>query len=266
VLYALLIGGAIVMMLPMVFMITTALMPDSMALPSPPLLFPTHPTFSNFAYAWTQNDFGRYFMNSVIVAVPSTAICIFFSSMLAFAFARYKFPGRTMLFYGMLGTLMIPGLVLIIPQYVLAHSLGLLNSLQGLIVIYSAGMALNVFLLKGFFEDVPRDLADAAAIDGAGIWRLFWSIMMPLARPFLATVTIFTFLANWQEFTFAFTFINDSSNFTLPVALESYIGVNTTYWGIFFAASLIATIPVVIVFLIFQRHFIKGLGAAAVKG
>jgi multiple sugar transport system permease protein len=156
-------------------------------------------------------------------------------------------------------------MVLIIPQFVLAANLHLINSLQGIVIIYSANIALNVFLLRGFFADIPRDLQDAAGIDGAGIWRMFWSVMLPLARPALATVTILTFLTNWTEFTYALTFLNDPGKFTLQVALSYYQGSNLTNYAVLFAGSIIATVPVIVVFLLLQRHFVKGIAAGAVK-
>lgn len=264
--YLLLILGATIMMLPFLFMVVTALEPGTYVLSIPPTFWPSHPTLQNFIDVWSGNNFGRYFLNSAIVATSSTAITVLFSSMIAFTFARYTFPGKTPLYYTMLMTLMLPTLVLIIPQFVLAKNLHLLNSLQGLVVVYSAGIPLYVFLLRGFFEDIPQDLADAAAIDGAGIWTLYWRIMMPLARPALATVTIFSFLGNWDEFTWALTSISDSNLFTLPIALQFFQGQHGTQYGLVFAASLIVVLPVIAVFVVFQRHFIKGIMSSAVKG
>lgn len=266
--YALLIAGATILMLPFVYMIGTSFMPNVDTLSTPPTFIPAHPTFENYAVAWNGNitlSFAQALLNSTIVSVAATALCVLFSSMLGFAIARYSFPGRTIFFYFILLTFMLPAMVLLIPQFVLAANLHLLNSLQGLIVVYSANMALNVFLLRGFFEDIPRDLQDAASIDGAGIWRMFWSIMLPLARPALATVTIFTFLTNWTEFPYALTFLNDPSKFTLPIALSFYQGQNLTAYGTLFAASVIATIPLIVVFLVLQRHFVKGISSGAVK-
>jgi multiple sugar transport system permease protein len=266
--YAVLVLGAVVLMIPFIFMVSIAFSPKTYALAIPPILIPTHPTFENFVYAWNGNgiiSFAQALFNSVVVSVASTALCVFLSAMLAFAFARYSFPGKTIFFYFILLTFMLPAMVLIIPQFVLAEHLHLINSLQGLIIIYAANMALNVFLLRGFFEDTPRDLQDAADMDGAGIWRMFWSIMLPLARPALATVTILTFLGNWTEFTYALTFLNDPNLFTLPVAIQYYQGANLTDYSVLFAASIIATVPMVIIFLLLQRHFVKGISAGAVK-
>ncbi|HEV3310735.1 MAG TPA: carbohydrate ABC transporter permease [Chloroflexota bacterium] len=263
--YLLLIAGAVILMTPFVYMIGTAFKPNVDTLSIPPSFIPNDPTLSNFTTALTTNGFGRAFLNSAIVSVASTAICVLLSAMLAFAFARYSFPGRTIFYYFILLTFMLPPLVLIIPQYVLAGHLHLLNSLQGLIVVYSANIALNVFLLRGFFEDIPQDLQDAGEIDGASILRQFWNIMLPLARPAIATVTIFTFLANWTEFAYALTFINDPSLYTLSVNLSYYQQQNVTEYSPMFAASLIATVPMIVIFILLQRHFIKGIASGAIK-
>jgi multiple sugar transport system permease protein len=264
--YLALAAGAALMVIPFAYLVGTSLMPGLYVLPIPPTFIPSHPTFQNYIDVWTSESFGRYFLNSTVVATISTTITVFFSCMIAFAFARYSFPGRTVLFYGMLLTLMLPALILIIPQFIVAKNLHLLNSLQGLIAVYSAAIPLNVFMLRGFFEDIPQDIADAAVIDGASIWRLFWTVMLPLARPAVAAVTIFTFLANWDEFTWALTSINNSDLFTLPVGLELFNQQHGTQYGLLFAGSVIAVLPVILVFVVLQRHFIKGVMAAAVKG
>ncbi|MGH2346595.1 MAG: carbohydrate ABC transporter permease, partial [Chloroflexota bacterium] len=156
--------------------------------------------------------------------------------------------------------------VLIIPQFVLASHLHLTNSRLGLVLVYAAGMAFSVFLLRSFFEELSQELMDAASIDGCGVWLTFARIALPLARPALAAATIFSFLGNWDEFTWAITSLNDQRLYTLPIAIQQFQSAHTTQWGIVFAASTIAVVPVMVVFLIFQRHFIRGVSAGAVKG
>ncbi|HWE61663.1 MAG TPA: carbohydrate ABC transporter permease, partial [Chloroflexota bacterium] len=233
---------------------------------TPPTFIPAQPTFDNYVSAWNGNSFGQAFFNSIIVATSATALNVGLAAALAFAFARYRFPGRTMLFYGMLSTMMVPNLVLIIPQFVLASHLHLTNSRLGLILVYAAGMAFSVFLLRGFFEELPQELFDAASIDGAGTFRSFVQIGLPLARPALAAATIFSFMGNWQEFTWAITSLNDSRLYTLPIAIQQFQSNHGTQWGIVFAASTLAVGPVVVVFLIFQRQFISGVSMGAIKG
>ena len=261
------VGFALVMLVPFVLMVSTAFKPHAYVLEIPPRLIPEAPTLDNFVEALTTNDFGRYFANSVIVSVTSTAISVTLAAMLAFVFARYEFPGRRVLFGALLFTIMVPGLVLLIPQFVLARNLGLLNSLFGLIVVYSVlNLGLNTFLLRGFFASMPKEVFDAAEVDGAGPWRIFRTVALPLARPGLATITIFSFLAAWDEFTWAIVTLSDRELYTLPVAIRLFQRANGTEWGLVFAASLIALAPVLVLFVALQRHIVSGAFQGATKG
>jgi len=265
--FAIAIGFALVMLAPFALMVSTAFKEHAYVLEIPPRLIPESPTLDNFVQAITTNDFGRYFLNSVFVATISTILSVTLASMLAFVFARYEFPGRRLLFAALLFTIMVPGLVLLIPQFVLARNLGLLNSLWGLIVVYSVlNMGLNTFLMRGFFAGMPKDIFDAAQVDGAGPFRLFWSVALPLAKPGLATVTIFSFLAAWDEFTWAIVTIADRELYTLPVAIRLFQRANGTEWGLVFAASLIALAPVLVLFVALQRHIVSGAFQGATKG
>lgn len=264
--YLIMLFWTVISVVPLLYMVSTAFKPNQYVFEFPPKFIPENPTTANFERAWNSDNFGLYFSNSLVVAVSATILILVLSSMMAFAFARYRFPGRTILFYSILGTMMVPGLVLIIPQFVLAKNLGLLNSLHGLVVAYSANSAVNIFFLRGSFEEIPQDLQDAAAIDGAGIWSTFWQIMLPLVKPALAAMAIFSFMGAWDEFTWALTSLQDEKLRTLPVALRLFQQSHGTQWGLVFAASLIAIVPVIIVFLIFQRYFIQGISAGAVKG
>jgi multiple sugar transport system permease protein len=264
---AVLTAGAIVMVLPFVYMVSTSLKPDRLTLEIPPRFLPTHPTTANYVGAWTSNDFSRYFLNSLMVAIATTVLTIALSSMMAYAFARFSFPGRSILFGLLLLGLMVPTIMLLIPQFVLAKRLELLNSLWGLVVFYAgANLALSTFLLRSFFRDIPRDLEEAMVVDGAGAWRRYWRLVMPLSRPALATVAIFTFLASWDEFTWALTSISDPDKRTLPLAIALFQGQHATSWGLVFAASVIAVLPVIVIYVVFQRQFVSGLTAGAVKG
>jgi multiple sugar transport system permease protein len=264
---ALLALGALVMVLPFAYMVSTSFKPDRLTLEIPPRFFPSHPTTANYVGAWTSNDFGRYFANSVVVAVATTALTILLSSMMAFALSRFQFPGRRILFVLLLLGLMVPTVMLLIPQFVLAKNLMLLDSLWGLVIFYSGGnLALATFLLHSFFQDIPKELEEAMVVDGAGPWQRYWRLIMPLSRPALATVGIFTFLASWDEFTWALTSISDPSKRTLPLAIALFQGQHATSWGLVFAASAIAVLPVIAIFVIFQRQFVSGLTSGALKG
>ncbi len=259
--------GALVMITPFLYMVSTSFKAQQYVLKIPPQFIPDPATLSNYERVLVRGDFGQYFLNSLFVAVTATAIAVLLSAMMAYGFARYRFPGREWLFRILLLGLMIPALMLIVPQFVLAKWLGLIDTLWGLIVFYVAGnLALNTFLLRGFFEALPQELDDAMQIDGANAWRRFIGLALPLARPALATATIFTFLATWDEYAWALTSITSPENKTLPIAVALLQGPRGTQWGLVFAASIIAILPVIAVFLIFQRHFVQGLTAGAVKG
>jgi multiple sugar transport system permease protein len=259
--------GGVVMALPFIYMLSTSFKPDTLLLQLPPQFVPRHPTTSNYTGAWASNSFGHYFFNSLIVAAATTAAAVLLSAMMAYAFARFRFPGRTLLFGLLLLGLMVPTMMLLIPQFLLAKKLLLLNSLWGLIVFYTGGsLALNTFLLRAFFQDIPRELEEAMIVDGANPWRRFWRLVLPLSRPALATVAIFTFLGSWDEFVWALTIINDPSKRTLPIAIALFQGQHATDWGLVFAASAIAVGPVIALFVAFQRQFVSGITTGALKG
>lgn len=265
--YVLVIGFGLLMIGPFAFMVSTAFKPHAFVLEIPPQLIPEAPTLDNFTRAWSSGDFPRYFLNSVIVTVVSTALSVSLAAMLGFTFARYEFPGRRVLFGALLFTMMVPGMVLLIPQFMVARDLGLLNSLWGLILVYAVtNLGLNTFLLRGFYASMPQDLFDAAAVDGAGPWRAFRSVALPLSRPGLATVTIFSWLLAWDEFTWAITILADEELYTLPIGIRNLQVANQTEWGLVFAASLMALIPVLLIFVALQKQFISGAFVGATKG
>lgn len=262
----LLVVGAAVMVTPFLYMVSTAFKPQQYVLELPPQFVPHPATTDNFVSVWESEDFARYFLNSTVVTLVATSASILLSTMMAYAFARFTFPGREWIFRFLLLGLMIPATILLLPQFLLAKQLGLLDSLQGLVVFYvGANLALNTFLLRGFFASIPREIEQAMIVDGANAWTRLWRLVVPLSRPALATVTIFTFLACWEEYAWALTSVNSPQNRTLPLAIALYQGENATQWGLVFAASLIAVAPVILLFLFLQRYFIQGLTTGAVK-
>lgn len=263
--YVLLGLGAVVMLIPFLYTLSTALKANAFVFT--PEFFPRNPTLDNFQTAWNSNNFQRYFLNSLKVATISSLLTVFVATTQAYAFARMRFPGKNLVFNMYLITMMIPGMLFIIPQFLQARELGLLNTHLGLIVFYVVGsIPFQTFLLRGFFESIPRALEEAAYVDGAGRFTAFVRVVLPLAGPAVGTSMIFAFLGNWDEFTWALTIINDTSLRTLPIALRLFQGQHASQWGLVFAASLIAIIPVIIVFIIFQRSFVKGVAAGGVKG
>jgi ABC-type glycerol-3-phosphate transport system permease component len=265
--YALLSLGIVIVLIPFWYMLVTSFKPQSYIFEMPPRLWPKEITLKNYTEALGKDLFWLYFLNSLIVSISSTAGTVIISSMLAYAFAHLKFPGREFLFYIFLLGMMIPPVMLIIPQFIIAKQLDLLNKYLGLVVMYvTMNLSMQTFLLRGFFEGIPRDLKEAALIDGASQWKIFWRIVMPLSRSGIAVVTIFTFLYSWDEFPWANVAITETTRRTLPIAIAFFQSQHLTEWGQVFAASIVALIPVVIVFTIFQRHFIRGIATTGLKG
>ena len=265
--YAMLIIAAVVLVLPFVYMVSTSLKSRSLVLEFPPKLIPDHPTTANYTDAWGSQNFGRYFLNSTLVAIATTALTVLLAAMMAYGFARFDFPGRRALFAAVVVGLTLPTMALIIPQFLLARDLRMLDKLYGLVPFYvGTQLAFSTFLLRAFFERLPVELDEAMTIDGAGAWRRFWSLAVPLSRPALATCAIFTFLGSWDEFIWALTVINNVANRTLPIGIALFRGQHSTSWGLIFAASIIAIVPVIAVYLTFQRHIVSGLTNGALRG
>jgi multiple sugar transport system permease protein len=265
--YLMLSLGSVVMVFPFLWMISSALKPNLYVIEYPPVLIPPNPSLANFIQAWNANNFQGYFLNSTFVAVISTLCAVIFSAMAAYAFARFKFPGKEAIFFILLVVMMVPTTIAIVPQFLLMKFLNLRNSLWGLIVIYTAtGLTLNIFLLRGFFEQLPHELEEAVLIDGGSYLTIFTHIIIPLSTPALATVSIFSFFGYWNEFIMSLTFIDDPLKRTLPTAIALFQGQHGTQWGLIFAASLIALIPIFIFFFSMQRYFVGGLTTGAFKG
>lgn len=265
--YSLLLAGVVVVFIPFWYMLITSLKPQAYIFEMPPRLFPQEITLKNYTTALGKDLFGLYFLNSLGVAIASTAATVLVSSLLAYAFARLQFPGKEFLFYLFLLGMMIPPVMLIIPQFIIAKQLDLLDKLSGLVLVYvTMNLSMQTFLLRGFFEGIPKDLEEAALIDGASQWSIFWRVVLPLSRPGLAVVTIFTFLYSWDEFPWAHVAIKETTRRTLPIAIALFQSQHLTEWGQVFAASIVALVPVVIVFTIFQRYFIRGISTTGLKG
>lgn len=264
--YVFLFLGLVMVITPFLFMISTALKPHTFVFEIPPRFIPEEVTGSNFIAALTKENFGGYFLNSAVVGISTTITTIIISAMMAYAFARIDFVGRKALFYTLLLGMMVPSVMLIIPQFIMSKQLATLDKRYGLVFIYTTMcIAQQTFLLKGYFSKVPKELEEAAFIDGAGRMKIFWKIIIPLSKPGLATVTIFTFLYSWDEFAFAHVSIQTITKRTLPIAIALFQSQYLTQWGLVFAASLISLVPVIAVFIIFQKYFVKGISTAGLK-
>ena len=267
VLTILLLLGALEMILPFLYMISTALKGPVYVFEFPPKLIPSDPTLQNFRTALTKNNFGHYFLNSLIISVITVVLILLLGSMMAFSLARFKFRGRSFIYGLVIFFMTMPSMSLIVPQFVMADRLKLVDTLAGLIFMDVAmNLPFSVFLLQGFLADIPREIEEAAKIDGASNTTVFLQIILPICKPALATSAIISFLGVWDEYVWAATITNSPKNWTIPVAIASFQGVHTTNWGLVFAASLIAIIPVLILFISLQKYIIKGMTAGAVKG
>jgi len=266
--YSLLILGLVLVLTPFIYMILTSLTENAFTLPHPDELLKQDKSFDNYIEAWNKNNFERYFLNSLFVATTTAFFAILFSSMTAYAFARFQFPLKEPLFRLFLFSMMVPGVLNIIPQFTIIDSLGLVDTYRGLLLIYvGVGIAGNTFFLRGFFERIPKELEESVIIDGGSKWTIYRHIYIPLSKPSLATLAIFTFSAAWDEFFVALTIIKTESKRTLPIALQLFQGQHATNWGLVFAASIIAIIPIILIFIFFQKKFVQSTtGEGALKG
>lgn len=268
--YILLILGMIIVVLPMIYMISTSLKSNGALYEFPPRFFPKlkEITAENYKYILSQKKFLGNFLNSIIVSTITVAGSAMVASALAFCIARFRFPGRKMLFGFIILTMIIPGTTLIVPQFELAVKLHTLNSIWGLIPFYIAWVIpYSTFMIKGFIENIPKELDEATYIDGGSVFTVYFRIILPLAKPGIASVSIFNFLTAWEEFPWANTVINDDAKRTLPIAISGFFGQHQfTQWGYVFALSVLSLIPILVVFISCQKFFVKGLTAGSVKG
>jgi len=253
--------------LPFLWMVSTAFKTTEETYTSPPLWIPHHPTIKNFLYIVKRGAFLTYFRNSVTVAVSTTVICIILSSLAGYSFSRFKFFGGHSLLLLFLITQMFPGALLIIPLFQIIKFLKLLNTLYALILSHiTFSLPLCTWLMKGFFDQIPRELEEAAMIDGCSRISAMIYVIFPLAFPGIIAASIFSFIGSWDEFVFALTFTSSDEVRTLPIGLQRFIGSYEIYWNHLGAASVLTTIPVIILFLFIQKYMVKGLTAGSVKG
>jgi arabinogalactan oligomer/maltooligosaccharide transport system permease protein len=211
--------------------------------------------------------FLRQALNSIVVAVATSVVGVTLSATAAYALSRWRFPGKDRALGAFLVTQMFPGVVMAIPLYILLDVLGLLDAMAGLVLVYSAtSVPFSVWMLKGYFDTLPVELEEAARMDGCSQWTIFTRIVLPLSRPALAVVALFSFLTAWNEFILAATFMSDPRSYTLPVVLQRYVTDYGTEWGHFAAGSILVSLPAIALFFALQKHFVAGLTAGGVKG
>ncbi len=263
--FSVLVLLAVLAMYPFFWMLMTSLRDSHTVFTGP--LIPTHFQLDGYISAWNKTKFGLHFLNSAVIAVFSLAGILFFSTTAGYAFAKLNFPYKQVIYVLLLTTMAMPAASLIIPLYLQVRSLGLLNSMQGLILVYIGSMSpFSIFLMRGFFAVVPDELIEAARIDGSSEWGTFYRIALPLVRPGVGTVIILQFLSIWNEFLYAAVLLQDANKQPLQPAIFNLVGQFSTDWTSLAAALTMAIIPVVLVYVNMQKQFVAGLTQGALKG
>ncbi|MGW2343015.1 carbohydrate ABC transporter permease [Streptomyces sp. NPDC001661] len=263
--HALLVLGAVITVFPLLWELLTSFKSFGESVRVPPTILPAHWDFSNYAKVFDGVPFGRQFVNTLVMALLRTAAQLLLCSMAAYAFARIRFPGRGPIFLGFLAVLMVPGQLFLLPQYQIMQNLGWLDSMQALVV---PGMfsAFGTFLLRQFFMGLPEEVEEAARLDGANPFTVFWCIALPLARPGLLALGILTFLWSWNDLMWPLIVNTDPAKMPLSAGLAALQGAHLTEYPVLMAGSLLATLPVIVVFVAMQRQFIQGIAFSGMKG
>jgi multiple sugar transport system permease protein len=257
--------------IPMLWMFSTSLKTQFAALQQPPEWVPSNPTLIHYTTLLSPSsdvgpEFLRYLFNSVLVSTTTTILGVVVAVPAAYAFSRFRFPGRYFLFFSVLLRNMFPAVIFLIPLFILMRELRLINTYGSVIITYlTFGLPLSIWLLKGFYDNIPGELEQAARIDGATRFQAFWKIVMPLSSPGIIATAIYAFILAWNEYVYALTFLNDQDLLTLPVGLQRFFTEYATNWPGLMAAAFIMSVPVVVMFLFLQKYFVQALTEGAVK-
>ena len=263
--YTLLTIGAVLMLLPFLWMISTSLKASYEVTAMPPVWIPAEIRWDNYTEAIRIAPFDRFFINSVIIAVLGTIGELITTILAAYAFSRLQFWGKDILFAILLGTMMVPGEVLLIPNFVTIANLGWINTFQAMIVPWTASV-FSIFLLRQFFLGIPKQLSYAAKVDGCSDFRFLWYIMVPLAKPALITMTLLTVIGSWNSFLWPLLVTNSREMRTLPVGLAAFRSEAGTVYELLMAASVMVVLPMIILFFIMQKHIVAGVSRSGIKG
>ena len=267
-LFALLLVGAVAFLTPFAWMVSTSLKPLRETMIFPPQWIPSPPRWENYPAAIAEmRFFYRYLLNTLVLCFLCTVGAVLSSAMAAYGFARIEWKGREFVFGLVLATMMIPFPVVMVPLYTLFRELGWIGTFRPLWVPSFFAAAFNVFLLRQFFRTIPKELSEAAVIDGCGEWRIFWKIILPLSRPALLVVALFQFMATWNDFLGPLIYLTDQQDFTLALGLQSFQSQNGgTLWNLLMAASTLVALPVIILFFFTQKFFVEGIATTGSKG
>ena len=258
------VAGALVMLFPIYWMAATAIRPRAEIFQALVTLLPSEVTAGNLVALWARYPVLQWLTNSLVIAVISVVITVFVNLLAGYTFAKFRFPGRDLLFFAILGTLMIPIQVILVPEFLITSWLGLLNTDWG-VILPRAAEAFGIFMVRQFMVSIPDELLEAARLDGAGELSIFLRIVLPLSRPVIAVLVIFTFMWRWNDFAWPLVVLTDQANYTLPLGLNLVRGEVNPEWGQVMALALIALGPMVAVFLLFQRYLIQGIASTGLK-
>ncbi|MBB3226670.1 multiple sugar transport system permease protein [Luteibacter sp. Sphag1AF] len=261
----LLTAAAVIALLPLIWMVSVSFMTQGEASSLPAPLLPHHATWANYRELFANAGMGRYLINSLVVSTAITAISLAFNLMAGYAFAKLEFRGRERLFQGLLGALVIPAQVAMLPLFLLLKYLGLVNT-YGAVIVPAMATIFGIFLVRQYARGIPDDLMEAARIDGAGEMRIFVTIVMPLLKPIMVTLAIFTFLAAWNDFMWPLIALTGQEHYTLPIALASLSREHVQDSELMMAGSVVTILPVLVLFLALQRYYLEGLLLGSVKG
>ncbi|HEY6866552.1 MAG TPA: carbohydrate ABC transporter permease [Candidatus Eisenbacteria bacterium] len=264
-LHAALIAGALLTLAPLAWMVSASLMPTGEANTSPPRLLPSVPTLAHYVELFTRLNLARSFLNSTAVALTTTLVSVLFNGMAGYAFAKLRFRGRDRVFQALVAALVIPGQVVMLPLFLELRALGLVNTLWGAMIPGLASV-FGIFMVRQYALGVPDDLLDAARIDGASEFRIFWSVVLPVIRPILLTFAAFNFLSMWNDFLWPLIVLSDGARYTLPVALANLVGEHVQDTELMMAGSVLTVLPVLLLFLALQRVYIRGALMGSIKG
>jgi len=265
-LYAILIAVGIFFMIPFAWMMSTSLKQPSQIWIHPPKWIPEPIVWSNFPRALKMMKFMLQLKNTLTYSGITIVGVVLSCSLVAYGFARFEFPGRDFLFLLMISTIMIPPQVTIIPTFILFTLLRWTNSLKPLIIPAFFGVPFFIFLLRQFFMTIPRDLDEAAIIDGSGYFRIYWQIILPLSKPAIAAIVIFQFVGTWNDFFGPLVYLNDESKYTLSIGLRAFQGVYSTEWALLMAASIVVVMPCLLIYFFAQKYFIQGVVFSGIRG
>lgn len=257
--HLLLIGLGLTFLLPFFWLVTTALKPDKEIFAVPPVLWPSHPQWQNFAQGVEDIPFLTYTLNTLRICLCSVGGTVLASSLVAYSLAKIRWKGRNLLFYSLIAVMILPGQVTMVPTFMIYKWLGWIGTILPLVVPPFFGGAFSIFLLRQFFMTLPNDLSDAARLDGCSEFAIYWRIAMPLAKPALITVGLFAFVGSWNDFLGPLLYLNDERQYTLAIGLQKFLSQHSAQWGKLMAASTVMILPIIVLFFFAQRAFIQGI-------